>query len=199
MKCREVQKILTEEMALAASAEVRQHLKSCRECRDLQRDLLSLRELSGELKGRTKAPAFFTEHVCSRVSGRSRAVYWSLAATAAGLVLLVIGIADLTGFWTGNDGKAGSRVVNTGEPIQRIEYDNRVADASQDAQPDVFQLGGEESGSQETDQSSFGSHDAGTRVVTRTTPSGYVLELPATIEVRQTQADKDFYLENVSH
>jgi len=199
MKCAEVQRILTEEIQLAESAEVRKHLAGCRQCSDLQRDLLLLQELSGELRGRAKVPPFFTERVCSRASGRPRAAYWSLAATAAGLVLLVIGVVNLAGLWTENDGKVRSRVTNGGERIQRIEHDNRVVDASQKAQPDVFYLGGEEWGSQDTDRSSFDSHNGVPRVIPKTSPAGYVLELPATIEVRQTQADNEFYLENVSH
>ncbi len=89
--------------------------------------------------------------------------------------------------------------MNGGERIQRIDHDNRVAEASQKAQPDVFYLGGEEWGSQDTDRSGFESQNGVPRVIPKTSPAGYVLELPATIEVRQTQADNEFYLENVSH
>ncbi len=116
MKCSEVKRILTEEIQLAESAEVRKHLEGCRQCGDLQRDLLSLQELSGELKGRTRVPPFFTERVCSRVSGRSRAAYWSVAATAAGLVFLAIGIVNLAGLSTGSDGEGRSRALNGGIP-----------------------------------------------------------------------------------
>jgi len=199
MNCREVQKILTEEIQLAESAEVRKHLEACRQCRDLHRDLRGLQELSGELKGRTDVPPFFTERVCSRVSGRSRAAYWSLAAAAAGLVVLAIGIANLAGLSTETDGKARPQAMNGGERIQRIEPDNRAETASRKGQPDVFYLGGEGWGSQEPDRSNFGSQNGVPRVVPKTSSSGYVLELPATIEVRQTQAVNDFYLENVSH
>jgi hypothetical protein len=190
---------LTEEIQLAESAEVRKHLEGCRQCGDLQRDLLSLQELSGELKGRTRVPPFFTERVCSRVSGRSRAAYWSVAATAAGLVLLAIGIVNLAGLSTGSDGEGRSRALNGGERIQRIEHDDQATAASSKAQPDVFRLGGEKWGSQATDRSSFGSQSGAPRVIPKTSSPGYVLELPATIEVRQTQADNEFYLENVSH
>ncbi len=199
MKCREVQKILTEEMHLAESAAVRKHLEVCQGCRNLHRDLLSLQELSGELRGQTTAPRFFTERVCSRVSGRSRAAYWSLAATAAGLVLLGIGIVNLAGLSTESDGKARSRAMIGGERIQRIEHDDRAVADAQQAQSDVFFLGGEESSSQETDRTSSVSPNGVPRVAPKTSSSGYVLELPATIEVRQTQADNEFYLENVSH
>ena len=197
MKCREAQRILTEEIHLAESAEVRRHLEGCQTCRNLQRDLLSLQQLSGELKGRTKVPPFFAERVCSRASGRSRAPYWSVAVIAAGVVFLAIGVANLSGLWTESEGKARPRALNGGERVQRIEPDNGLIETAQESQPDVFHLGGDESGSQETDH--VGSQTKAPRVMTKTAPSEYVLELPATIEVRQTQADNEFYLENVSH
>ncbi|RPJ86292.1 MAG: hypothetical protein EHM18_06980 [Acidobacteria bacterium] len=200
MNCREVQKILTEEIRLAESTEVRKHLEGCQACRDLQRDLLRLDALSGELKGQTKAPAFFTERVCSRVSGRSRAAYWSVAATAAGLVLFAIGVMNIEGLSTGSKGDLGSRAMNGGERIQRTEHDERAPAVSHEAQSDAFFLGGEEWGrNQKTGRSTFRSRDGVPLVMPEPSSSGYVLELPATIEVRQTQADNEFYLENVSH
>jgi len=89
--------------------------------------------------------------------------------------------------------------MNGGERIQTIENDGRAADASQEGQPDVFYLGGVEGGKQQTNRSSLRSLNGFPDVRPESSSSGYVLELPATIEVRQTQADNEFYLENVSH
>ncbi|MFB3904757.1 MAG: anti-sigma factor [Acidobacteriota bacterium] len=198
MTCSEVQRILTEDIQQAASGEVQKHLESCQACRELERDLLSLQELSGGLKGRTHVPAFFAERVCSRASGRSRAAYWSLAATAVGLILLVVAVANLAGLSPEGDGQLKPEVMNGGERIKRIEHQERAA--SPKAEPDVFYLGSEEWGSQETDVLTLPRSHRGNRLeAPRRSSAGYVLELPATIEVRQTQADNEFYLENVSH
>jgi len=200
MNCREVQRILTEEIELAESADVRKHLDVCRECRDLHRDLLSLQALSGGLRGRTSVPAYFTERVCSRVSGRSRVGYWSVAAaTAAGLVFLGVGIVNLAGPAAESDREVTSRALNGGEQIRKIESDDRAADVSHGAEPDVFYLGGEGWGSRPSGRLTVRSHSGVPLVKPESSSSGYVLELPAAIEVRQTQADNEFYLENVSH
>ena len=183
MKCEEVKRLLTEEEADQA-AEIRRHLASCEACRRLSDDLAALKALSGQLKGQAKAPDFFATRVCSQAgSRRARLVFVGLAGVAVtALTVCFAYFPSLTEFPVRQAPSPGavitadSAVFTAVEPTDAlVAEDLGWADQYQDDSPTVSVVVREDSSAQ------------------------YILEVPATIEVRQTQADNEFYLKNVSH
>lgn len=79
MKCSKIHRILTEDLSAAALSEIRDHLRNCRCCRELLKDLQALDELNRSLPRRAQAPADFGNRVISGLEdpGRRRhaAVY----------------------------------------------------------------------------------------------------------------------------
>lgn len=94
MKCGEVQKIVNDSDATRAyRTEVREHLQSCRECRQEESDLSKLRTLLLE-PDRVSVPWDFNERLSERIAaGREQRRWWRFAslpafAYAASLVLI---------------------------------------------------------------------------------------------------------------
>jgi len=188
-------------MQSADSPEVLEHLESCDDCRALHQDLLSLKQLSGELKGQMDLPPFFTERVCSQTTPTTRPVYWKFAAALAGLVFLAIGIVNFVSVSSETDASAAASAPVGKERIYRIDASDLAVTASGiQRQGQVFSLDGKE-----WEEITPGDHltfQPDVRIAGvdhKTSPPSYVFELPATIEVRQTQAENEFYLQNVSH
>ena len=184
MKCEEVKRLLTEE-ATDQVDEIRRHLASCESCRRLGDDLAALKALSSELKGQAKAPDFFASGVCSQVgSRRSRLVHVGLAGLAVTAVTLCF--AFVPGFKEFPERQApGSGVVATAGPA--VLPAGEAADAFR---PEDLRW---------ADEYQPDSSPTVSVVVRENSSRQYILEVPATIEVRQTQADNEFYLKNVSH
>ena len=96
--CCELEERMLDEQFSTAAAE---HLESCVECREFQRQQLKLRQIVGSL-GTVDAPADFDFRLRARLAGDSRESgfrYWSFAvkglATAAILVVFGVGVAVL--------------------------------------------------------------------------------------------------------
>ena len=183
MKCEEVKRLLTEEETDQVD-EIRRHLASCEPCRRLSDDLAVLKALSSELKGQAKAPDFFATRVCSQVGSRRALLACvglaGLTVTALALCFAYVpSLTDFPGRQAPSPGaaiKADSAVFTAVEPTGALVAEDLAwADQYQDDSPTVSVVVREDSSAQ------------------------YILEVPATIEVRQTQADNEFYLKNVSH
>lgn len=197
MNCSEVQLLLSDDVRNGARDDVQAHLQTCVACRALCSDLQALAGLTTELKGREGAPAHFVSRVCS--GARQREIRRRQSVLFAGIAVAVLCAAL----------------------VRLVEYnDQNVRDGFRArSSRDLPAL---------TGSNSAGSHFE-TAGVTENTPylpladaagpagdrrnadeplevvvrgpagSGYVIQLPATIEVRQTQAENEFYVRNVSH
>ena len=177
MKCQEVKRLLTDD-ELDRMDEIERHLADCESCRRLREDLNALKSLSVELKGQTKAPDFFATKVCSSVRPRrTRVAFLALAGSAA--VAVAVCFSYLPSSTEAPERQAPSTVILAAEP----------------AAPPAFGLR-DDSGAQER----LADSSSTVAVVVRQNSSAkYILEVPATIETRQTQAENEFYLKNVSH
>lgn len=180
MNCKEVERLLTEDLAWEGDPQVESHLERCGPCSKLHQDLLLLREWSGELREEVKAPADFSAHVMREVRSPGFLAGFLLSPTRAGLVLVTVfglmAMGDLSLEALFRDG-GGSRAWESAlESRQGIT---------------VFELNADPEGTGGTSYVEVVLEDP--------TESEYILRLPSTIEIRRTEFQSEFYLQNVSH
>ena len=188
MTCRKVERLLTENFRSADNDELARHLAECDGCRRLQQDLKALAELSGEIKKETEAPAFFTSRVCARISepGPARRSLTFAVLTVSAVVVFSLGLLRFT-FLTDKPANATNQsVVRTGSAGEdwSVEQDWR-ADSSL---PASGIMTGPENDARFVEI-----------LVGKPSESDYIVRLPSTIEVRNSQAENEYYLRNVSH
>ena len=88
MNCKEVERLLTEDISQGNDARVQDHIGSCSLCRRLHRELISISELSPLLRTIDKAPADFSSRVFQRLAPSSLwQLQWKPVLTL-GLVML---------------------------------------------------------------------------------------------------------------
>jgi hypothetical protein len=183
MKCEEVRRLLTEEETDRIE-EIQRHLAACDACRRLRDDLFGLKALSSQLKTQAKAPDFFASRVCSQIRPHgARLVALGLAGVGGVTVLLLFfGVFGVPGLPESQ--APAARVAAPSGPHASPGFEPMRLTPAEDLawtagyQTDPFTV---------------------TAVVREDSSAQYVLEVPATIEVRQTQAENEFYLKNVSH
>jgi anti-sigma factor RsiW len=187
MNCRELEEQLAEDSHAELDKEARLHLEQCEACRALLKDLTALRDLSAELRERAQVPAFFDSRVCSRVGKpRYRFAYWRFLAAASAVVLLSLGIGEFL--------RETPQLTVQGEsPANRGEVENTSEQAL------IFGVS-ESPALLDVDPSSGSRMDRPIEVIIPNVDApGFLLELPSGIEIRQTQAENEFYLRSVSH
>ncbi len=189
MNCTTVERLLTEDLGSAESADLSRHLHECQHCRELYRELKSLEELSGELKNDMQAPAFFASRVCARASepaGPRRLLALALLTTC------VIGFSSFAIVKSGILSDAA--VVQTAAPSVAV---TGSATADQAIEPLWI-----------TDWPVAESNIASDRgrdpryveiLVSEPSESDFIVRLPSAIEVGSNQADNEYYLRQVSH
>lgn len=87
MNCNEIQRLLTNDFETAHDERVAAHLRECAECRDLKRDLASLRELSRGLEGVSASHVDLTQKILSEASSFS---LWKRTITAPIVVVFLL-------------------------------------------------------------------------------------------------------------
>ncbi|MFQ5739119.1 MAG: anti-sigma factor family protein [Acidobacteriota bacterium] len=189
MNCSEVERLLTEDLRAAAAQEVRQHIAGCQICRHLQRDLEAIEQLNHWLARQSGAPSGFCAQVVSRASKiRSWRPFYGLAVGVAAALVLMAGVgwkeeADLT------PGTAAP-ILSVDEMGQSQEVD-RVLDSGR-FEPILVVEGGRDADRQSSDPY---------LEVLVSDPAGetFILRVPPTIEIRQTDLRREPYLTYVSH
>jgi hypothetical protein len=188
MNCRELEEQLAEDPYREVSEQARLHLEECEACRVLLNDLRALRELSCELRDRAQAPAFFETRVCSRVGKQGhRFAHWRVIGAVSAVVLFSLGLVRFfgEGFQLPDDRESRVDVIDPEETSERTL---------------VFGSSESLAGSEGDLSSDFQMIDRPIEVlIPKVDTPGFLLELPARIEVRQTQAENEFYLKSVSH
>lgn len=119
MNCRELEKLLLDDLRAADRSAAREHLEKCPACDALRRELQALRELSGMLQTDAEAPDEFTAQVVTRVRAGSNHESNRRLTTAAAGVLVISGVL----LWT-----AVSETGNTQE--DPVEIDRALPDAA---------------------------------------------------------------------
>jgi len=188
MNCRKVERLLTEDFRSADNPELACHLDECEGCRALYRDLKALAELSGKLKKETEAPAFFVSRVCARLPERVSLRRSLKLAVVAVSVIVILSLGFLKFFFLVEKpaGTANQSIVVTGSAGEdwSVEEDWRtewpVAESGLLSAPEA--------------KSEFVEI-----LVGKPSESDYIVRLPSTIEVRNSQAENEYYLRNVSH
>jgi len=131
----------------------------------------------------------------------TRLNYWKLAVTTAGLFFLALGVALLVAS-SGPDHNVLQAITAPGDKPPSIEKtvpENRTSIAVSDLAPETGPQEDVERTVETYLQRSIPPARPLSFAFPATAEHGYVFEIPATIEVRQTQADNEFYLKNVSH
>jgi hypothetical protein len=182
MKCREVERLLTEDPELGASAEARKHLHSCQKCQEMQRELRTLNQMSAGLKNSTEAPPFFASRVCAEARKSPLSSRWRVAAVLSLTALLCVGVFNVSDFLVSEDSEEGKAVLLAGTEQKPPLSPPQVLPSLLEAGPGAAL-----------------ADDSVVLIVDEDSSPGYVVELPAVIEVRQTQAQNEFYMRNVSH
>lgn len=102
MNCRDVQKLLTEDLLSRNLDEVRRHLQGCAPCQDFCNDLLKLQEWTRELSKAVQTPAGFQDSVMDDLHQHLRFRRRALRPLIAAIVLLT-----LTGgfFWASHQSR----------------------------------------------------------------------------------------------
>lgn len=173
MKCKAVERLLSEDLGAASRPDVKHHLRLCAGCREVCRDLLSLQKLSRLLDGKVEAPASFSSRIQAATSvSRAGWMAWKPA-------LLVMMLAVLLGamvFWTEEQG-AETRSSAVEAHLLR-EGKDRSGLPAVEQQPAVPYV---------------------EIILNQAARPPRLLRLPSTIEIRETQLHQDVYLHEVSH
>ncbi len=180
MTCAEVEKVLLEDPDAASGAEVEGHLRACRSCQDLRRQLLEIEELNRDLARLSGAPLGFTHKIVSEVSRRrSWPALGPLAVVLLGVTLLGAGLR-----WSQGLSEAAS--AKTGSVRQPVVFQDR---SLEDAADSLDYVRGGVSGQ-------TGSY----MEVMISEPSGrsYIVRVPSTIEIRHNKLTEDRFVK-VSH
>ena len=176
MTCKQVERKLTENISAVEEAGVQGHIRNCRRCDKLCRELQSMDKLSRLLGETVESPSDFSSRVHRRLSEVSVSwwqVSWRPAFVFALVTLLSVGFLWLREFQVTEEAMVSSPSVVqeeslSGDVLQRL-------DAREVPAPyvDVILSGPSE--------------------------SEYILRLPSRIRIQTTHLNHDFYLEHASY
>ncbi len=182
MTCAEVEKILLDDLDAASAADVDAHLRVCRDCRDLRRQLVEIEELNRDLSRLSGAPLGFTGKIVSEVSRRCTwPALGPLAAVLVGVTLLGLGLR-----WSQNLSDAAS--VEAVSARQPVFFQDR---SPRDGADGLDSLRGD---------GVPGQTGSSYMEVMISEPSGrsYIVRVPSTIEIRHNKLTEDRFVK-VSH
>ncbi len=172
MNCKSVQRRLTEDLTVARQdGSLLEHLRGCPQCQTLCEELVSLQELSRELRRSIPAPAHFPS--APRVGRRVESPWqrrWKPAFALAVAAVLALGV-----MWISGSG-SGDPAVPAPQQIQSLQEVLTLPVEAESLSAPYVEILLNESSEQD-----------------------HVLRLPPTIEIRRTQLHHDFELRHVSH
>jgi predicted anti-sigma-YlaC factor YlaD len=177
MNCREVERLLTEDINQGNDARVRKHLDRCSICSKLHRELNSLSEMSRLLQELDKAPVDFSSQIYERLA---RPLLWQLQwKPFLVLGLVILGLVSF--LWIQEVQPAPEAMLVPGETPQEDPF-ARVKDG------DLELIDGDQVEGPYVDV-----------ILKSPSEPEYILRLPFRIRVRTSDVNQDIYLNNASY
>ena len=182
MNCKEVERLLTEDISQGNDARVQDHIGRCSLCRRLQRELTSISELSPLLRTIDKAPADFSSRVFQRLAPFSLWQFQWKPALTWGLVMLGL----ISFLWIQETQSAGEAML-VAEETPREEPFARVQDGD-------LKFIEEERVESERVEGPYVDV-----ILKNPSEPEYILRLPSRIKVRTSDLNHEIYLNNASY
>ncbi len=182
MNCKEVERLLTEDISQGNDSRVQDHIDCCSLCRRLHRELTSMSELGRLLRTIDQVPADFSSRVFQKLAPSSLwQLQWKPVLTL-GLVML-----GLVSFLWIQETQSAREAMLVAEETPREEPFARVQDG------DLELIEGEQA---ESDRVEGPYVDV---ILKSPSESEYILRLPSRIKVRTSDLNHDIYLNNASY
>lgn len=176
MTCKQVERILTENSSAVEEAGVQAHIRNCRRCDQLCRELQSMEKLSRLLGETVESPSDFSSRVHRRLS--EDPVSWWQANWRPAVVFALVTLFSVGFLWVRESQVTEEVMVASPSVVQEESLsgdDLQRLDAREVPAPyvDVILSGPSE--------------------------SEYILRLPSRIRIQTTHLNHDFYLEHASY
>ncbi len=176
MTCKQVERKLTENISAVEEAGVQGHIRNCRRCDKLCRELQSMDKLSRLLGETVESPSDFSLRVHRRLSEVS--VSWWQVSWRPAFVLALVTLLSVGFLWLRESQVTEEAMVSSPSVVQEESLSGDVLqrlDAREVPAPyvDVILSGPSE--------------------------SEYILRLPSRIRIQTTHLNHDFYLEHASY
>ncbi len=176
MNCKQVERILTENISAVEEVGVQFHIRNCRRCDKLCRELQSMEKLSRLLRETVESPSDFSSRIYRRLSEVPISwwqAYWKPVFAFSLVTLLSAGFLWVREVQVTEEATVSSRSVVqedslSGDELQRVNAREIPA-----PYVDVILSGPSE--------------------------SEYILRLPSRIRIQTTHLNHDFYLEHASY
>ena len=131
MTCKQVERILTENISAVEKADVQAHVQNCRRCDKLCRELQSMEKLSRLLGETVKSPSDFSSRVHRRLSEGPVSwwqVYWRPVFVFALVTLFSVGFLWVRGVQVTDEAMLSSRSVVQEESVSDNEVPTPYVD-----------------------------------------------------------------------
>jgi hypothetical protein len=176
MTCKQVEKILTENISAVEETDVQAHIRNCRRCDELCRELQSMGKLSRLLGETVQSPGDFSLRVHRKllevpVSGWQ--AYWRPVSVVALVTLFSVGF-----LWVREVQVTDEAMLSSSSGVQEESVsgnDLQRVDAREVPAPYVDVI------------------------LSSPSQSEYILRLPSRIRIQTTHLNHDFYLEHASY
>ena len=176
MTCKQVERILTENISAAEEAGVQAHIRNCRGCDKLSRELQSMGKLSRLLGETVQSPSDFSSRVHRRLS--EVPVSWWQAYWRPVFVFSLVTLFSLGFLWVRESQVTEGAMLSSRSVLQEES-------ASGD---DLQRLDAREVPAPYVDV-----------ILSGPSESEYILRLPSRIRIQTSHLNHDFYLEHASY
>lgn len=181
MNCKELERLVVEDIRTVNDVEVQDHIGRCDKCEKLCREFLSMEGLSSRLRDQVEAPDDFSARVCERLT--QGAGWWVFRRPVVALCV-VLGAAVLV-LW--------ATEVQVGSSAEKTVLNSRQIVEESEFLPRAFV---NEPGLRDANH----VRDPYVDVILRAPAEPeYILRLPSRIEIHRTDLHHDFYLNHVSY
>lgn len=178
MKCRDVERLLAEDLSNLESSEIQAHVKDCPRCHSLADEFRSLDALRDSLSRGVRAPEDFSKKVARRVSSSSRSFIYAVPC-----LLLILGAA------------AGWNYSDVTPPRERqLLISNRTGTELRE-----IPISGAESLDPRTPDWKIRDSQYVEVMITDSTGQTYIVRIPSELQVRQVNGESEGYVTYVSH
>ncbi|MEE2821790.1 MAG: hypothetical protein VYA53_02290 [Acidobacteriota bacterium] len=179
MTCKEVERLLTENISRGQDFQVQQHIRRCSVCKKFYHDLDSMSELSHLLGKMDKAPTGFSSSVHQRLAQQPYLgwLHWRVAPV---LCLLILGLTSLLWIREAQFTRKGEILISE-EMFQETPF-VRVGDG------DLQLIDGDAVPNPYVDV-----------ILESPSEDEYILRLPSRIKIRTNDLNHEIYLNNTSY
>ncbi len=178
MNCKEVKKLLSDDLAIGARTSVRVHLKQCSHCRSLYETLAEIGDLSLNLRAGQGAPRDFSSSILQQTAALPPAPRFRWQPVAMVLSFLVV--------------LGGAAVIWTPEIQRPLTSQQRGLARAPAREPAVLV---EEPVIRDLSQPASGYVDV---VIRHPSQPDQILRLPSTIQIRRSDLPREAYATKVS-